>query len=226
VTQTARKVRLRFAKRGDLRLVSHHDLMRCLERALRRAGVPMAQSQGYNPRPKVVFTLALALGIEGHREVVELELAEPWEPEEVLRRLAAHAPPGLEFLEAEAVPPGRAAQPASVQYRFDVPAERQESARAALAAFLASDRWPYTRHRPGREVELDLRPFVVDAALEPQGVLLLRMQIAPNGSARAEEVIDALGLRDLLEQGSVLARTELELALPEHRPGSPDSLRG
>ena len=56
----ATKVRLRFAKRGDLRLVSHHDLMRCLERMLRRANLPMAYSQGFNPRPKVVFSLALA----------------------------------------------------------------------------------------------------------------------------------------------------------------------
>src|SRR4051812_6059853 len=86
------KVRLRFAKRGDLRLISHHDLMRCLERMLRRAGVPIAHSQGFNPRPKAVFPLALALGIEGRREVVELELTEPIEPAELLGRLAACAP--------------------------------------------------------------------------------------------------------------------------------------
>src|SRR4028119_2220334 len=103
----ASKVRLRFSKSGDLRLVSHHDLMRCLERTLRRAALPMAQSQGFNPRPKVVFPLALGLGIEGLREVVELELAEPIGPAEVLRRLAAAAPPGLVFFEAEAVGPGR-----------------------------------------------------------------------------------------------------------------------
>lgn len=186
----------------------------------------MAQSEGFNPRPKVVFTLALALGIEGHREVLELELAEPWEPEEVLRKLAEQAPPGLVFLEAEAVPIGRAAQAASVEYTLDVPAARQDAARTALAEFLASDCWPYTRHRPDRTVELDLRPFVLDAAVLPQGVLRFRMRIAPNGSARAEEVVDALGLRDLLGQGSVLARTKVELALPEHRPGSPDSRHG
>src|SRR3954471_15472064 len=86
------KVRLRFAKRGDLRLVSHHDLMRCLERALRRAAIPMAASQGFNPRPKIMFPLALARGIEGDREVVEWELAEPMEPAEVIGRLAAQAP--------------------------------------------------------------------------------------------------------------------------------------
>src|ERR1700676_3544117 len=98
MTTATTKVRLRFSKSGDLRLVSHHDLLRCLERLLRRAEVPVAQSQGFNPRPKIVFTLALALGIEGRREVRELALAEPMEPAEVRRRLCASAPPGLDFL--------------------------------------------------------------------------------------------------------------------------------
>ena len=160
------KVRLRFAKRGDLRLVSHHDLMRCLERMARRAELPLAQSQGFNPRPKIAFTLALALGIEGHHEVVEMELAEPMEPAEVLRRLAAVSPPGLEWLDAEDPGPGRPAQAEAVRYALPVPADRRDAARAALADFLARDRWPYTRHRPDRTVEIDLRPFLLEADLE------------------------------------------------------------
>ncbi len=46
------KVRLRFAKCGDLRLISHRDIMRCLERMLRRAGIPIAFTQGFNPGPR------------------------------------------------------------------------------------------------------------------------------------------------------------------------------
>jgi len=210
----ATKVRLRFAKSGDLRLVSHHDLMRCLERTLRRAAIPMALSQGFNPRPKVVFALALGLGIEGLREVVELELAEPVPPQEVLRRLAAAAPPGLVFSEAEAVGPGRAPQAEAVHYALDVPADRHDATRAALAALLASDRWPYTRRRPDRTVVIDLRPFVLGAVLDPGGVLRLHLKVTPGGSARSEEVIDALGLRDLLEGGTILARTDVALAPP------------
>ena len=62
---TATKLRLRFAKCGDLRLVSHHDIMRCLERMVRRAQIPLATSQGFNPRPKIVFALALGPGDRG-----------------------------------------------------------------------------------------------------------------------------------------------------------------
>jgi len=208
---TATKLRLRFAKRGDLRLISHHDLMRCLERMLRRASIPMASSQGFNPRPKVVFTLALALGIEGRQEVVELELAEPMAPAEALARLTAVAPAGFEWLSVEGVPPGRAAQPQTVAYEFMIPSDRWEAARTRLAEFMAAQEWPYTRQRPDRTVAIDLRPFVLDAELEPSGVLWFRMKISPSGSARPEELIDALDLRDLLGQGSVLVRTEVEL---------------
>src|SRR4051794_20544139 len=161
----ATRVRLRFAKRGDLRLVSHHDLMRCLERTLRRAELPVAHSQGFNPRPKVVFALALALGVEGRREVVEIDLTEPLAAAEVLARLNAVAPPGLEFFEAEAAPTGRPARPVAVAYALDVPEGRREAARAALADLLALDSRPYTRHRPDRTVEVDLRPALLDAGL-------------------------------------------------------------
>ncbi len=206
------KVRLRFAKSGDLRLVSHHDLMRCMERMARRAELPLAESQGFNPRPKIAFTLALALGIEGLQEVVELELAAPMEPPEVLRRLAAVSPPGLEWLGAEANGPGRPAQAEAVRYALPIPADRRDAARAALADFLAREGWPYTRHRPDRTTEIDLRPFVLGADLEPDGILRFRLKMTPSGSARPEEIIDALGLRDLMTQGAILARTAVELA--------------
>lgn len=207
------RLRLRFAKTGDLRLVSHHDLMRCLERLLRRAELPMARSRGFNPRPKVSFPLAMALGIEGRREVLELELAVPLPADEVLGRLAAAAPPGLQFLEAVPLATRRAGQVEAVEYTLDLPADRRAAAAAAIAALLGRDRVPYTRHRPGKTTELDLRPFVLDARLdEPAGPLSLRLRIDPGGSARPEEVLDALGLADLLAAGAVLVRADVALA--------------
>jgi hypothetical protein len=60
-------------------------------------------------------------------------------------------------------------------------------------------------------VAIDLRPFLLEAELDSLGMLRFRMKMLPSGSARPEEFIDALGLRDLLGQGSVLVRTEVEL---------------
>lgn len=186
--------------------------MRCLERMIRRAELSVAHSQGFNPRPKVVFTLALALGIEGRREVVEIDLNEPMEPGEVRSRLADVSPPGLDWLEAEAVTPGRPAHAQAVGYQMDVPADRQDAASAALVCFLASETWPFTRRRPDRDVTIDLRPFLLDAEIDAgAGVLRFRLKVSDSGSARPEEIVEALKLRDLMRQGAILVRSEMEL---------------
>ena len=206
------KVRLRFAKRGDLRLVSHHDLLRCLERMLRRAKVPVALTQGYNPRPRITFALALGLGIESLCEVVDLELAEPLEPTEVLERLQAVAPPGFDWtdvrpLPADAPPP----RPREVEYSFPVHEDRRAAVVGTLQSLLESQSWPLTRKRPQRESLFDLRPHLIDAGLMADGLLRFRLKVAPDGSARPEELLEALALRDLLDRGAVLTRTGLEL---------------
>jgi radical SAM-linked protein len=208
----ATKVRLRFAKCEDLRLVSHHDLMRCLERILRRARVPIALSQGFNPRPKMTFALALGLGIEGRREVVDLELAEPMEPCELLSRLKAVAPAGFEWLEADALAPDAAAPQAHmVEYSIAIPAQRRAAARSAVDTLLASASWPVTRHRPKHERTLDVRRQVVETTLSTEGLLRFRLTVNPEGSIRPEELLEALALRDLLDEGAILSRTNVEL---------------
>lgn len=94
--------------------------MRCLERMLRRAELPMSYSQGYNPRPKLVFPLPLGLGVEGRREPLELSLTEPLSAQETARRLQAQAPEGLRFLEGPTnqrdLAPGRAGHPVWAVY--------------------------------------------------------------------------------------------------------------
>jgi radical SAM-linked protein len=206
------KVRLRFAKCGDLRLVSHHDVMRCLERMLRRARVPVALTQGFNPRPRITFALALGLGIEGQSEVVDLELAEPIEPAELLSRLKCVAPPGFDWIDARPLAPdARPPRPRTVEYCIPVLDERRLSAQSKLQSLLASSSWPFTRRRPNRESTFDLRPQLVAALLTADGLLRFRLKVSPDGSARPEELLEALALRDLLDQGAVLTRTDVEL---------------
>ncbi|MET0136058.1 MAG: TIGR03936 family radical SAM-associated protein, partial [Kibdelosporangium sp.] len=81
------KLRLRYAKRGRLRFTSHRDIARAFERALRRSGVPMAFSQGFNPHPKISWIGAAPTGAASEAEYVEIQLIEPMEP-------GARAPPG------------------------------------------------------------------------------------------------------------------------------------
>ena len=228
---TVTKVRIRFSKHGDLRLLSHHDLMRGFERALRRAGLPMVLSQGFSPRPKMSIVQALALGIEGRRELLDLELSEPLEAEEVRSRLAAVLPPGLDLLEVERVPAGKTAQPVAFSYQIEIPEARRAATSVALGALLSSSSRPYVRHREGKTIALDLRPFLLEGTLDLTGTLRFRLRVMPTGSARPEEILDALELRDLLTSGGILIRDDIELAVshasggavPEPTPGSTHS---
>jgi radical SAM-linked protein len=212
---TASKLRLRFAKRGNLRLVSHHDLLRCLERMLRRAQIPVALSQGFSPRPRIVFALPLALGIEGRSEVVDLELSQAVEPEDLLSRLRQVAPAGFDWLEADVLGPSSSPpRPVSAEYQLHVPAERREPTRRALSSLLAGTSCQVTRRRPDshRVQTIDLRTFLLEAELTDEGTLWARLKVSPDGSARPEELFEYLGLRDLLDQGAYPVRTQVELA--------------
>ena len=211
------KYRIRFRKGGDLRLLSHHDLMRCFERMLRRAGLPVRATQGFHPKPRLVFALSLPLGVVGREEVVELELDRPLPPEEVRDRLARQAPPGLEVLSLRRVAPTEGAQVRSLCYRIDVPAGRAaEAGRRAAEALAAAELWAgRTRPAPRR---VNLRPFLRGLRVRPPAAggenhsLEIDLWLTPQGTARPDEVLAVLGLRDLLDAGAVLERARLELA--------------
>ncbi len=172
----------------------------------------MVVTQGFNPRPKMTFALALGLGIEARREIVDLELLEPWEPSQLLERLSAVTPPGFNWVDARPLPPDAPApRPRSVEYEIPVACHRIDQARAAVEAVVSAETWPQIRRRRDREQAFDLRPHVVSAELSPEGILRFRLAVSSDGSARPEDLLEALSLRDTLDDGAVLTRTEVDL---------------
>jgi hypothetical protein len=238
------RVRIRFSKQGDLRLIGHRDLMRCLERLFRRAGLALGFSQGFHPKPRMTFPLALAVGIEGLDEVMELELAEagkgdsphlPERPEgccaqmgtvpfsgaeDLRRRLSSHAPPGLVFHAVEVLPEGsRKARVTSARYEVPIPTSARAGLRARIDRLLAASSWPIERAR-GRAA-IDLRPLVSELALR-EDVLAMRLRVDQSGSVGPREVLAALGLAEIERQGVRLRRTAVELDCTPHAPREGD----
>lgn len=231
------KARFRFRKSGALRLLSHHDLMRTFERLLRRSELPFHRSQGFHPKPRLIFALSLPLGVVGCQEVVELELDEILSPEEIHARLARQAPPGLDILSVCRIPVNVNAQVCRLAYALPVPAERLPDLKPRIADVLAAPACWIERRRPlsGQpERRLDVRPFLVDLRivesadlsrdrqgaafpqLLPDGrgsdsTLEMLLRLTTTGTARPEEVLGLLGLEDLLDAGVVLERSRLEL---------------
>jgi radical SAM-linked protein len=215
------KIRLRFRKAGNLRLVSHIDLLHVFERMLRRAELPFARTQGFHPKPCLVFAQALALGVAGLNEVVELELDQPIPADEVLDRLNRQAPPGLEFLQARVAETRGAPQVRRAIYRLSLPAP-DDDLRRRCAALLARPRCIVERAKP-RLRRIDIRPYLDDVHADGEA-LTMALWITPYGAARPEEIVKALGLGALLDEGAVLERTHLELMdeLPEHERRLPE----
>ncbi|MEU7872695.1 TIGR03936 family radical SAM-associated protein [Dactylosporangium sp. NPDC049140] len=94
------RIRLRYAKRGPLRFTSHRDFARAFERALLRANVPIAYSQGFTPHPKVSYASAAPTGVASEAEYLEIGLRAAVDPEELRRALDAALSPGLDVLAA------------------------------------------------------------------------------------------------------------------------------
>jgi radical SAM-linked protein len=217
------KVRIRFRKGGDLRFLSHHDLMRTFERVLRRADLPFRSSQGFHPKPRLVFALSLPLGVVGVEEVVELELNHALPAEEVFRRLVEQAPPGLDVVSVRPVDFRAGAHVCRLCYRVLLPAGTAEAVRRRAAEVLAAPEIRVERERsPARHV--DLRPSLADLRVsEAAGGAALEIDLRPMpaGTARPEEVFRLLGLQGLTEAGAVLERCRLELEDESPPPPAP-----
>jgi radical SAM-linked protein len=133
------KLRLRYAKRGRLRFTSHRDIARAFERALRRAHVPMAYSQGFNPHPKISWIGAAPTGVASEAEYVEIQLVEAAEPADLVATLDAAMPPGLDVLEAVVAGGGDALadRVEASRWRIELAGVASTELRAAVGAMLA-----------------------------------------------------------------------------------------
>ena len=134
------RLRIRYAKRGRLRFASHRDFSRAFERALVRAGVPMAYSSGFNPHPRISYAGAAPTGAASEAEFLEIGLARESEPDDVRSALDTALPPGLDVLEVVTSHGGSLADRLEASsWRIRVPGADPETAGVAVASFLATD---------------------------------------------------------------------------------------
>lgn len=203
------RVRIRFCKRGNLRLIGHRDLMRCLERLFRRARLPLGMSEGFHPKPRMTFPLALALGIEGIDEVAEFELSEHCVAEDVLSRLRAEALPGLAFASAEVLPDGsKKAEVRRVAYEAPIPAKCRDGLAERIDRLMARSSYPV--RRPKSDSTVDLRDQLEELTLHDEA-LAMRLRTGRGAKVSPRDVLTALGLTGLEQQGVCLTRTAVEI---------------
>lgn len=191
------RIRLTFTKEGPLRYIGHLDFHNILERTIRRAGLRLAYSQGYHPKPKMHLASALPLGVASQAEVMDIWLLDDIDPATLPERLTRFAPPGLVVLTASIV---NAKAPALQQalreatYEITFLEAAEETIRSGLEALMAAESWP--RERRGKLY--DLRPLLLAADLLPPDEeghprIRVRLSARPGATGRADEVAAALG---------------------------------
>jgi radical SAM-linked protein len=201
------RVRIRFSKQGDLRLISHRDLLRTFERLFRRAAIDVRQSEGFHPKPRMNFASPLALGIAGLDEVLEVDLVDCVSPDELLETLNRHTVPGLSFHAAETLDHTRKAQAHSLCYAAALKESDVEQVASSAAALMASSNCVVRREHDDRA--LDIRPLIEDLRVEGT-VLQMKLLVSDQIGVRARDVLEELGLGDL-ESTGLVTRTAVEL---------------
>jgi radical SAM-linked protein len=195
---TSFPVRVRFSKRGRVRFISHRDVARAFERAFRIVQLPLAFTEGFSPRPRVSFGLALSVGYESDAEYLDVALARPIELSSLDSDLSAALPAGIDVTGVGALAdraPALQEAVTAAAYRVTVSGSPQallDGLADAVAGALERAELPVRLVRKGRETVEDLRPAIRHLALVDADVLDLEVATQPRG-VRPAEVVAMLG---------------------------------
>ncbi|MBK8914231.1 MAG: DUF2344 domain-containing protein [Phycisphaerales bacterium] len=184
-----------FAVQGDLRYLSHHEELRVLQRALTRAGWPVAYSQGFNPRPQAALALPRNLGTSSDCEVALVDMLEPRGAAELEAALRPQLPTDMPLRSVIAPAVRRALLPERADYTVSLDAPSAAIAAANIPALLAERRLmirrDYGPEKPSRPA--DIRPYIESLRIE-DATLHIELSFEQQRSARPSEILNLLKL--------------------------------
>ena len=190
-----------YQKGSEVSLISHLDIQRTLQRAFRRAGLPLLYSNGFNPHPQFSFATAAATGMSSDCEWFEVQLSEPIQPAEFISRANAVMPVGMSVSGAFEPPEGfgslsaklRAAEYLVKLSFYD--AVQEEKLRTTLEAMLAGEIVINKRTKGGVR-PVDMRPYILRVSVEQvegdTAVLRVLGKLQADGGLRVDAFVDAL----------------------------------
>ncbi|MCL2166758.1 MAG: TIGR03936 family radical SAM-associated protein [Clostridiales bacterium] len=212
------KIRICYEKTEAGRYLSHLDLARTMERSLRRAKAPLAFSEGFNPHVRMAFASALAVGVTGRREYVDVELAGRVHIPSFSRSLQEAFPSALAFVIADEIQGGGKALSAIINiavYRisFALPQTEPEKVRAGIEAVLAADElWRKPKQKPGKktvpakEVRGLIRKIeILSEEEEGKFILEAELMMKADGQLRPQELWEMIASAGGFEAAQTLS---------------------
>ena len=176
---------------GYTRYLSHLDVMRVFERALRRTHINLAYSQGFNPHPKISFGPALSLGYTSEAEFLDIEMFTDYSPE-IKGILNAILPEGLRVLNIKKIPDSTPSLSSSINLQeYYIATQGEPISAQAIDNMLKESRIIILRNIKGQKKSLDIRPFIESISQE-NGSLILLTRVIGGRSARISELLEYL----------------------------------
>ncbi|MDF1513389.1 MAG: TIGR03936 family radical SAM-associated protein [Anaerolineae bacterium] len=205
--QPALRMRITFSTEKTLAFVSVLDLSSIWERSLRRAGIPLRYSQGFNPRPKMNFAAPLPVGCSAQEDLLDIWLESPYPPEEMRAALNGTTPPHLhvEHIAESAIDePTLAEQLTSAEYTVWLNRIPKAACADRMKDLLTAETLPRPRRgRKYRGKTYDLRPLILDLSIVPESqdnglAVWMHLKARPGATGRPDEVLEAMGIMDNL----------------------------
>ena len=211
------RLRVTFSRGEEVRYLSHLDTMRMWERALRRADIPLAYSQGFSPHPKISIAAPLPIGVTSDGELMDIMLRKTISPYFFIKAMSEQMPRGIGIIGVEQVSiqlPSLQSQVRKAEYRVELETGRdQAEVEGALSSFMSRDQLPWQHQRNGEVRQYDLRALVDEVWLiefdESRCFIGMCLRTGSSSTGRAEQVTLALGFP---ERPRVIHRTRLMLA--------------
>ncbi len=189
------KLRLRFKKSGKAVYISHLDLMRTMQRAFLRAGYPLKYSEGFNPHAQISILLPLSVGCSSRCELMDFQLTVDADMAEMLARLSAAMPEGIEALEVyEAERKVKELKWLSVAGRFEYDERDHAEMAAALNGFFAADSIVIEKKTKRGMGEADIAPAIKEISFSVgEGCVEMKAVIsAQEPTLNPEHLVSAL----------------------------------
>lgn len=154
-----KNIRVFFEKKDRAIYISHLDLLRTMQRALKRSGLPVWYSEGFNPRIYLNFPLALSLGTEGVREPMDMAIVEDVSFEEITEKLNGACPEGIRIVSAAfPVHPNKEIGFAEYEAFFS---GDTEALKAAVSGYISQESIKVMKHSKKKGmIEVDIKPHI------------------------------------------------------------------
>jgi radical SAM-linked protein len=200
------KLRIKFAKHGNMRFIGHLDIMRFFQKAIRRSGISICYSQGYSPHQIMSFASPLGVGLTSNGEYMDIEVEKSESSKIMCEHLNEQMAEGMNIISCRLLPENAgnamsiiAAADYTLRFRNGYKPADMKHFKAELEAFIAKDEITILKKTKKSEKEVDIRPMILDMNIDDNDTIFMKVLAGSANNLKPELVMQALYIQSGLK---------------------------